>query len=118
MRPDRTAVLAMLLASSLAATAHAHAGPAAPRYFDLVNASFDSVVSLAVAPAGGDGFRELAFDAPLRGGVTATTVQLPDGDCLRDFRVAFSDGRTLLYPGIDVCRRSGLRLTSRDGRAD
>ena len=112
MRPMRAAVLATLLV----AAAHAHAGHAPTRYFDLVNASHDSVTSLAVAPAGGGDFREVALDAPLRGGLTSTTVDLAEGGCLRDLRVAFRDGRTLLYPGIDVCRNRQLRLTPNDGK--
>jgi hypothetical protein len=108
----RTAVLAVLLV----AASHVHAGRASTHYFDLVNAAHDSVTSLAVAPAGSDAFREVAFDAPLRGGRTSTTVDLADGGCLRDLRVAFRDGRTLLYPGIDVCRNRQLRLMPNDGK--
>ncbi|HVI59914.1 MAG TPA: hypothetical protein VM619_13720 [Luteimonas sp.] len=115
MRPNHIAVLATLLVASSLAGAHARTPT---RHFDLVNASFDSVTSLAVAPAGDSGFREVILGAPLHGGHNATTVELPDGGCLRDFRAAFADGRTLLYPGIDVCRASGLRLTSRDDRTD
>ena len=113
MRPMRTAIFATLLA---AAAAHANAGPAPTRYFDLVNTSHDSVTSLAVAPAGSGAFREVALDAPLRGGLTSTTVDLADGGCLRDLRVAFRDGRTLVYPEIDVCRNRQLRLTPNDGK--
>jgi hypothetical protein len=114
--PNRT-VLVSFLASVLACTSHAHAGGAATRYFDLVNASHDSVTSVAVAPAGDSTFHEIDFGAPLRGGVTSTTVEVPEGDCVRDFRLTFADGRTLVYPGIDVCRHRQLRLTQRDGRS-
>lgn len=114
--PNRT-VLVSFLASALACTFHAHAGGAPTRYFDLVNASHDSVTSLAVAPAGGDAFRDVDLGPPLRGGVTSTTVELPQGDCVRDFRLAFADGRVLVYPDIDVCRHRQLRLSQRDGRS-
>jgi hypothetical protein len=110
------AVFVSFLASVLASTSHAQAGGTTTRYFDLVNASHDSVTSLAVAPAGGDAFHQIDFGPPLRGGVTPTTVEIPEGDCMRDFRLVFSDGRTLVYPGIDVCRYRRLRLTQRDGR--
>lgn len=110
-------VLVSFLASALACTSHAHAGGPTTRYFDLVNASHDSVTSLAVAPAGDRAFHEIALGAPLRGGVTSTTVEVPEGDCVRDFRLTFADGRTLVYPGIDVCRYRQLRLTQRDGRS-
>lgn len=116
MRTSRTAAIASL-AASLAIATPILAAPAPARYFDLVNASHDSVTALAVAPAGEDAFREIDLGPPLRGGLTSTTVEVPEGGCLRDFRVALSDGRTLLYPGIDVCRYRQLRLSHRDGRA-
>ncbi len=117
MRPMRTAALATVLVTLLATAAHANAGSAPTRYFDLVNTAHDSVTSLAVAPAGSGTFREVALDAPLRGGLTSTTVDLADGGCLRDLRVVFRDGRTLVYPRIDVCRNRQLRLTPNDGKS-
>lgn len=113
MRPMRAAVLALLL---VAITAHANAEHVPTRYFDLVNAAHDSVTSLAVAPAGSGAFRDIDIGAPLRGGLTSTTVQIPDEGCLRDFRVVFRDGRALIYRDIDVCRYRQLRLTPRDGK--
>ncbi|MEZ0471645.1 hypothetical protein [Luteimonas salinilitoris] len=50
------------------------------------------------APAGGDAYREVALGAPLRGSLASTSVELADGGCLRDFRLVFRDGRTLIYP--------------------
>jgi len=117
MRTCRTAALASIFAACLAAPAQVRAERVPGRYFDLVNTSFDSLTSVAVAPAGGDAFRAIQLGAPLQGGLTAVTVELPDGDCLRDFRMVFADGRTLLYSGIDVCRYHQLRLTPRDGRS-
>lgn len=121
MHPIRTAVLAVASAFAAAYATCAMSAPAedtrtAPRYFDLVNASHESVVSFSVSPAGQDVYQDVVIDAPLRGGVTSTTVGLPDGGCLRDLRIAFGDGRTLIYPQIDVCRYRRLRLSHRDGR--
>lgn len=113
MRPMRTAVLATLLV----ATTHVQAERPPVRYFDLVNASHESVTSLAVAPAGSEAFRVVELGSPLRGGLTSTTVNIGDGGCLRDFRLVFGERRTLVYPGIDVCRYRRLRLTHRDGQA-
>ena len=110
------ALLILLPAFAIVAGLQAHAGDAPTRYFDLINASHDSVTSLAVAPAGGEAFHDVDLGSPLRGGVTSTTVELPQGDCVRDFRLAFADGRVLVYPGIDVCRHRQLRLTRSDGR--
>lgn len=108
---------ALVLAPLFFAVMHAHAAGAPTQYFNLVNASHESVTALAVAPAGSDAYARIELGPPLRGGVTSTTVEIPDGDCVRDVSVRFADGRTLSYPGIDVCR-NGLRLQARDGRGD
>lgn len=113
MRPMRAVVLATLLA----AAAHANAERVPTRYFDLINTAHDSVTSLAVAPAGSGAFREIELGGPLRGGFTSTTVEIHDAGCLHDFRVVFRDGRTLLYPGINVCRYRSLRLRATDGKS-
>jgi hypothetical protein len=108
---------ASLFAVLFAATAaHAHAGRAPTRQFDLANDTFDSVTAIAVAPAGTGTFQEIAIGDALRGGHTSITLDMPEGGCVRDLRVAFRDGRKLLYPGIDLCRTRGLRLRTGDER--
>ncbi len=121
MHPIRTpalvvasAFLATALATTTAACTTFDNGRAAPPYFDVVNASHDSVTALAIAPAGSDTFEAVDIGKPLRGGVTGMTLNVPPGGCQRDLRVHFSDGRRLLYPGVDLCRHRALRLTSRD----
>ncbi|WP_407351200.1 hypothetical protein [Luteimonas sp. R10] len=109
---------ATVLVALLVAATPADAERRPKRHFDIVNAAHDSVISLSVAPAGSDAYREVALGAPLRGGLGSTTVALPSGGCLRDFRLVFRDGRTLIYPAIDICRRGRLRLTAKDGRQD
>jgi hypothetical protein len=122
MHPIRTIALAALSAviatmpAVSAVCAPAERMRTAPRHFVLVNASHESATSFAVAPAGQESFEEIVLGAPLRGGTTSATVRLPDGGCLRDFRIAFGDGRVLLYPDIDTCRYQRLQLTHRDGR--
>lgn len=118
MHPARThAFIAVLtlVAASMSATLPLGAAQAAAerqpaRHFALVNATFDSVIALAVAPAGSQAFHDIALGEPLHGGLTAITVDLPRGGCLRAMRVTFRDGRILLYPRIDVCRHDGLSL--------
>lgn len=99
------------------------AGPArpprqrmAPRYFELVNASHDSVEAVGIAPAASGAFEGVDIGGPLRGGTTSVMLDVPAGGCLRDLRVRFRNGRTLLYPAMDLCRASGLRLSARDVR--
>lgn len=119
--PHRLALLATV-AAALAAlpvlAAPSDHGRSAPRYFDIVNAAHDSVTALAIAPTGSGEFHEVDIGGPLRGGVTAITLDVPAGGCQRDLRVTFHDGRVLLYPGLDLCRHRALRLTPRDGRGD
>jgi hypothetical protein len=93
----------------------ADAGRRPARHFDLVNATLDSVIAVAVAPADRDAFQGIDLGQPLQGGLTAMTFDVPAGGCLRDLRVTFYGGRTQLFPRIDVCRSSGLRLTLHGG---
>lgn len=124
MNPTHAIALAALLvlapgsvpAVPSASAAHADARPQAKRHFKLVNATFDSVTALALAPAGSDAFDSIDLGDPLQGGLTSVIFDVPDGGCLRDFRVTFRDRRSLLLPRIDVCRSDGLRLLPRQSR--
>jgi hypothetical protein len=103
----------LLFAASASATqTHEVRSPA--RHFNLVNATFDSVTTLAIAPVGSDTFHDIALGEPLQGGLTSMTFDVPDGGCLRDLRVTFRDARTMVYPHLDVCRFDGLRLRPQD----
>lgn len=101
--------LAACAAGTLAPTRDGH--PASN--FDLVNAGFDSVTALAVAPAGDASFHAVELGRPLQGGLDALTVRMPAGTCLRDLRLTFRDGREQTMRNIDVCRTHGLRLDAR-----
>jgi len=107
-------LLATALATTATACASVDGGRMAPPYFDVVNASHDSVTALAIAPEGSDAFQVVDIGKPLRGGVTGMTLDVPPGGCRRDLRVTFRDDRTLLYPGVDLCRHRALRVTPRD----
>lgn len=119
MNPKRIAsipaLIALLLAAPVACAAHVDAGNTRSRHFDLMNAGFDSVTAIAIAPAGSADFHAIALDRPLQGGLTAMTFDLPAGSCLRDLQLTFDDGRQLLLPRIDVCRSHGLRLGAQAG---
>jgi hypothetical protein len=84
------------------------------RHFNLVNATFDSVTSLAIAPVDSDAFHDVMLGEPLQGGLTSMTFDVPDGGCMRNLRVTFRDHRTTTYPNLDVCRFDGLRLRPQD----
>ncbi|MBP3983726.1 hypothetical protein J5837_04735 [Pseudoxanthomonas helianthi] len=98
MRPTRFALPAAFL---LATAVHAHAGDT--RYVDLVNRAHDSVTSLSVAPAGSDAFEDVPLE-PLKGGGDSATVSVDAEGCRYDFRFHFSNGRTMVYENVDVCR--------------
>jgi hypothetical protein len=117
MQPTRAVFITLLAAVIflLADAAHAGGDRHAARHFDVVNATFNSVTALAIAPAGSEAFHDIALGEPLQGGLTSITIDVPYGGCLRDIRVSFRNGRTLLYPRIDACRYQGLRLMPRDG---
>lgn len=121
MNPTHATVLTAMFAVALgnlivvpsAASANAMRRPA--RHFDLVNATFDSIIALTMAPADHDAFQDIILGQPLRGGLTSMTFDVPAGGCLRDLRVTFHGGRTQLFSHIDVCRSSGLRLMPHNG---
>ena len=98
MRPTRFALPAAFL---LATAVHAHAGDT--RYVDLVNRAHDSVTSLSVAPAGSDAFEDIPLEL-LKGGGDSATVSVDAEGCRYDFRFHFSNGRTMVYENVDVCR--------------
>lgn len=78
--------------------------------FRLVNASFDSIIALQIAPAGSNDFRTVDLGQPLHGGLTATSFRVPAGACLRDLRITFRDGDVTQLAPIDMCRASGVRI--------
>ncbi|MEP7184309.1 MAG: hypothetical protein ABI767_00610 [Rhodanobacter sp.] len=81
--------------------------------FRLVNASFDSIVTLQIAPAGSNAFRTIDLGWPLQGGLTATSFRVPAGECLRDLRITFRDGDVTQLSPIDMCRSNGVRIGAR-----
>ncbi|NII53970.1 hypothetical protein [Luteibacter sp. SG786] len=106
MYAARIAFLALAAVASLSLARAAEANRQPARMFTLLNTSDHSVTAVAA------GNSDLALGEPLPGGRAAVTVRLPEGGCLRDFRVTFADGTSRTYPGIDVCRFHRLRLGS------
>jgi hypothetical protein len=106
------AMLAVALGTLLVPSVHADSTLTPTKHFELVNGTFDSITALAMAPADGDAFHDIALDQPLQGGPTSMTFDVPAGGCLRDLKVTFHGGRTQLFAHVDVCRSTGLRLRS------
>jgi len=111
----RACLLSLLLSwswwlslSPTAAFAQAPSPP--PRYLQLVNQAFDSVVTVQAAAQGQPGYATVALQEPLRGGGDSQTVALAGGGCRYDLRFAFADGRVLRYDGVDTCRYGVVRI--------
>ncbi|XQA68080.1 hypothetical protein ACM9XB_10890 [Xanthomonas sacchari] len=94
-------VLALTLSLSVATAAVAAAEPV--RYLELSNRAYDALTALAVAAPGSHAFRDVALGAPLRGGGDAATFPLAGAACRYDLRFTFRNGRSMLYPDVDVC---------------
>ncbi|MBB4125523.1 hypothetical protein GGR77_000794 [Xanthomonas translucens] len=93
----------LTLALSLSVAA-AQAGAAEPgRYLELSNRSHDTLTSLAVAAPGSNAFLDVALGAPLQGGGDAATFSLAGDACRYDLRFTFRNGRSMLYPDVDIC---------------
>ncbi|KRA74279.1 hypothetical protein ASD78_12360 [Lysobacter sp. Root667] len=122
MRPLSFVVLVIAVGAATQVAAQANVQPHT-RYLELINRARDSLVSLAIAPAGGETFRELPIGEPLRGGGASTTLEVDGGNCVYDFRMVFRDGRAAIYRDIDVCRYRSLHVrplprVATDGRLD
>jgi hypothetical protein len=104
------AALSLLAAAGPAGAADFQPQANSGRLFRVVNASFDSVTVMEIADASSGGYTAINLGEPLQGGRTSTTVRLPDGACGRDVRVTFRDGRRAVYPDVDICKVTGLRL--------
>jgi hypothetical protein len=100
MKLIRPALIAALLCATTAQAAEA-------RYLSLINRAHDSVVAVAVAPAGQTTFEPRPIDM-LAGGGDATTVRLADSGCRFDLRLQFRNGRTAIYRDVDVCTGDAL----------
>jgi hypothetical protein len=82
------------------------------RLFSLVNATSDSMIAVALAPASSEAFVDAPLGGPLPGGLTSTMIRIASGPCLRDVVVAFRDGRRAKFPMVDVCRSTGIKVTA------
>ena len=108
-----TLAIAILACACTAHPTRSESGRRTHTTLRLINATFDSVVALAVAPAGSNDFSAVALREPLQGGLNVATFHVPAGGCMRDLRIAFSDGDVATWPAIDICRSDGLRISAK-----
>lgn len=114
---SRFATAALILLISTSTIAADLTRPSAEKrqaaLFTVINATFDSVSGIAMAPANSAAFEDVALGESLQGGVTSATVRPPAGGCVRDIRVTFRGGRSQVIPAIDICKSHVLRLGAR-----
>lgn len=113
-------IVGAMLVTLAACATPAGTAPEPMRPLRIVNATFDGVTALAIAPSGSADFRNVALAQPLPGGQASIMVDVAPGACHRDVRVTFRGDRSLVYRNLDVCRHDGLRLavgSTRTGRS-
>ncbi|MEP6907061.1 MAG: hypothetical protein ABI858_03645 [Pseudoxanthomonas sp.] len=93
----RTLVLAMSLIGTTALAGEP------VRYLELSNRAHDSLIALEVAVPGSNDFRSVPLGTPLRGGGDAATFGLAGEQCRYALRFTFINGRSMLYPDVDIC---------------
>ncbi len=108
----RHVTAAVALSASFAACASSPVAQTGKRHLRVVNATYEDLIAMSFAPVDGTEFHAAAMSGPLAGGRASMVVDVPAGACLRDVRVAFKDGRSWVYPKLDVCRGDGLQLAT------
>jgi len=104
--------LSLIFASIVLTSASAFAGESS-YYLDLVNASSDSLRTLAIAAAGSEHYVAVPIaDRTLHGGGEVATVRIrSDADsCLRNIRLTFVTGYTFTQRSFNVCHRQRLTV--------
>ncbi|HEX7915259.1 hypothetical protein [Rudaea sp.] len=81
-------------------------------YVDLA-ATPSRITSFEIAKRGNDRFHP----APIRswpfgesGNTVTVVMRVGDGDCRRDLRIGFADGRRVVYRDFDVCKLPAYRV--------
>jgi len=80
-------------------------------YVDLAAAA-SPITSFEMTRHGSDRFRPVpTISRPLgqSGNAVTVVVRVGEGDCRRDLRIGFADGRRVVYRDFDVCRLPGYR---------
>jgi hypothetical protein len=102
--PSEIRIMRIVLFALVIAASQASAATPA-RYVEFVNTARDSVTSIGIAVAGSDAYEDVSLGAlPLQGGGSARTIEVAGESCLRDLRIAFANGRTLVHKDFDVCK--------------
>ncbi len=104
---------ASLVCASLALISATAIAGESSYYLDLVNASPDSVRTLAIAAPGSERYTVIPLDdRTLHGGGDVATVRIRSdaANCLRDIRLTFVTGSTVTQRDFNVCHRQRLTV--------
>ena len=81
-------------------------------YVDLTDTAH-RITSFEIAKRGSDRFRPvLTSSRPLgdSGSAVTVVVRVGEGECQRDLRIGFADGRRIVYHDFDVCKLPRYRV--------
>ena len=84
-----------------------------PVYYVELSYPVGRITSFEAAARGSERFRSVPMDSrPGEGSGGAVTVALRkgDGDCLRDLRIGFADGRRIVRRDFDVCKLAKVQI--------
>lgn len=70
---------------------------------DLAYAA-NRIVSFEVAARGSDRFHPMPIEAQDARGSVTVAIRRGPGDCVRDLRIGFADGRRVVRRDFDVCK--------------
>lgn len=95
----------LFLAVLLAALSNA-ASAGVVYYVDLAAEAGSHITSFEIATHGSERFHTVPIKVEPQGAVDAVTIAIRrgEGDCLRDLRIGFADGRRIVRRDFDVCK--------------
>ena len=81
-------------------------------YVDLAAEAGSRITSFEIALHGSERFHPVPIKVERQGAAEAVTVAIlrGEGDCLRDLRIGFADGRRIVRRDFDVCKLATVQV--------
>lgn len=77
-------------------------------HIDLAYAD-DHITSFEVAARGSDRFHAVPIQVQSPGDTVTVAIRRTSGDCIRDLRIGFANGRRVVHRDFDICKLTMLR---------
>lgn len=77
-------------------------------HIDLAYAD-DHITSFEVAARGSDRFHPVPIQIQGSGDTVTVAIRRTAGDCIRDLRIGFANGRRVVHRDFDICKLTMLR---------